>query len=884
MIRVPLPHGAPGPPRAMQVRRAARERYDFDEALFSLHGRMLVADFGAAQRVAHKINAARQADRFPESAVRAGDLHAAGLLEEILHLVVAAYRQQVGPDLFAGALAHAADAVGSDAVESVLTGFAGEFPPLPVHRGEATAAAYLAARTDGVPHREVAAEELLLLRIANDNPALVRFRELFDEAPLAAAPEYRPTVQALERYFDQLPPFAGAAGGMSLLSLLRAPSRASPTSLEGQLRWVRDNWRDLLGADFAALVDRLLLAIDILAEERKQGGFGHPGPPPVLTAEALRGGPRLAEYERFSADSSWMPRVVLLAKSTYVWLHQLSEDYQRDISRLDQIPDEELDRLAAAGFTALWLIGLWERSDASRRIKHLRGDPEAVASAYALYDYVIAADLGGELAYENLRNRAWQRGIRLASDMVPNHVGIDGRWVMEHPDRFLSLPEPPYPAYSFTGPDLSGTPGVTVQIEDHYWDGTDAAVVFRRHDHASGDVRFIYHGNDGTSMPWNDTAQLDYLNPETREAVIQTILHVARKFPIIRFDAAMTLAKLHIQRLWYPEPGEGGAIPSRAAHGMTAAEFDRHLPHEFWREVVDRVAAEVPDTLLLAEAFWLMEGYFVRTLGMHRVYNSAFMHMMRDGDTAGYRRLLAEILAFDPAVLERYVNFMSNPDEATAAEQFGAGERYRGVCLMLATLPGLPMFAHGQVEGYRERYGMEYGRSYRQEEPDSELVEWHLRVVAPILRRRALFAGAAELHLFDLRTAGGDVDEAVLAFANGLGGERVLVVFNHSDRPARGRIRESIRGVEEGAEPPPGAQRPQATAGTLTEALRLDPTRQDHRLRDWLSGAEVACDYGQLAAEGLELELAPYECRLLSPVVEEPPATAAPAAPTAAGS
>ena len=39
-------------------------------------------------------------------------------------------------------------------------------------------------------------------------------------------------------------------------------------------------------------------------------------------------------------------------------------------------------------------------------------------------------------------------------------------------------------------------------------------------------------------------------------------------------------------------------------------------------------------TLLLAEAFWLMEAYFVRTLGMHRVYNSAFMIMLRDEDNA----------------------------------------------------------------------------------------------------------------------------------------------------------------------------------------------------------------------------------------------------------
>ncbi len=68
------------------------------------------------------------------------------------------------------------------------------------------------------------------------------------------------------------------------------------------------------------------------------------------------------------------------------------------------------------------------------------------------------------------------------------------------------------------------------------------------------------------------------------------------------------------------------------------------MPAEFWREVVDRVAAEAPDTLLLAEAFWLLEGYFVRTLGMHRVYNSAFMHMLRDEDNAGYRSVIREMV------------------------------------------------------------------------------------------------------------------------------------------------------------------------------------------------------------------------------------------------
>ena len=124
-----------------------------------------------------------------------------------------------------------------------------------------------------------------------------------------------------------------------------------------------------------------------------------------------------------------MPRLVLLAKSTYVWLDQLSQRYGREIRTLDAVPDEELAAIARRGITGLWLIGLWERSQASERIKRWRGNADAVASAYSLDDYQIADDLGGEAALADLRTRAWRHGIRLASDMVPNHMGIDSRWV-----------------------------------------------------------------------------------------------------------------------------------------------------------------------------------------------------------------------------------------------------------------------------------------------------------------------------------------------------------------------------------------------------------------------------------------------------------------------
>ena len=456
-----------------------------------------------------------------------------------------------------------------------------------------------------------------------------------------------------------------------------------------------------------------------------------------------------------------------------------------------------------------------------------------------------------------MRELASRHGIRLAADMVPNHMGIDSDWVLDHPERFVSVDEPPYPGYSFSGPDLSPRDDTGIFLEDHYYDGTDAAVVFMHEDRRSGRRRFIYHGNDGTSTPWNDTAQLDYLDPGVREAVLQTILDVARRFPVIRFDAAMTLAKRHYHRLWHPQPGDAGAVPSRSEHSLSREEIDRFMPREFWREVVDRVSEELPDTLLLAEAFWLMEGYFVRTLGLHRVYNSAFMHLLRDQQTGKFRQLLKETLAFDPEILRRYVNFMSNPDEETAAEQFGDGDRYFGVCTVLATLPGLPMLAHGQWDGLREKYGMEYRRSYRQESPDRGCIDRHDRQIAPLLKDRAIFAGVDNFVLYDFVDRAGHVRDAVLAYSNAEGDRRALVLFNNSVEPVRGRIEVSVPRRE------PRSSDPSGTTTVCGEILPGAREGQVHLLSDRIRGLSiVAVASGD--HEGLDLELGSFETLVLS--------------------
>ncbi len=844
------------------VSREARDRYEFSQKLFAYNGNVVFANLGASREFAFRMNERRGADKDPAQTIQPGALYAMGLIDEMSHALVEYYRKRLDPQVMSGALGWFDSRLGQEELNKTILAFVEQFPTTDVYRKEMTPADWLAGSTDGIPHRAVAFEEMMLLWLANANPAFKPFNELFTDQSLAAVTRYQQITIGLRDFFSTRPPLGPKK--LNLIDMLRAPALASPDSLSGQIAYIVEHWADILGAE----LKRLLMAIDVLKEEDiaiwmrfnpSDGAAGRRKNMPWNSADKKGEVPSYStaaeETERFSPDQEWMPTTVMIAKSTYVWLEQLSRYYGRHIHRLDQIPDEELRRLAGHGINALWLIGVWERSPASQTIKQLCGNQDAVASAYSLYGYNIAHDLGGEPAYGVLRDRASAHGVRLASDMVPNHMGIDSSWVIEHPEWFMSRNDSPYPAYRFEGPDLSRDGRVEIKIEDHYYEQTDAAVVFRRRDKWSGDTRYVYHGNDGTSFPWNDTAQLDYLNPAAREQVIQTILHVARLFPIIRFDAAMTLAKRHFQRLWFPIPGTGGAIPSRAEYSMSKADFDAAMPEEFWREVVDRVAREVPGTLLLAEAFWLMEGYFVRTLGMHRVYNSAFMNMMRDEENAKYRSVIKNTIEFDPDILKRYVNFMSNPDERTAIDQFGNGDKCFGVTTMMATLPGLPMFGHGQIEGFTEKYGMEFRRARYQEDPDGWLVARHDRQIAPLLHQRWLFAESANFRLFDFFRPDGSVDENVFAYSNRKGNNRALVIYHNRYATTYGTVHHSAAYADKGAG--------QSRQESLASAFGL---HNDGNLflafRDVTSGMEHLERSSKLVSNGLSVELHAYHCHV----------------------
>ncbi|MHA1942217.1 MAG: alpha-amylase family glycosyl hydrolase, partial [Candidatus Hodarchaeales archaeon] len=506
----------------MNISGRALDKYNFDLTFFNTkEGYVTFPKTYLARLFVEIVNKKRDILNYPEQAIRASEINAISLIDELSHEIFSIFKQETDPNLFKTILSTLETSLGKERVNNVLEAFVREFPPSQMIEKEFTEQDYLDLISNGILNREIVFQEMFHNWLQNSNPSLNEYRELFTDENLKKNEDYLTIIQQIQQEIDTKT-FVETEN-QSLFEFIQNPIKKAPHSLKEQIEFIITKWTPLLDSSYHY---RLLYALDLFNEEEKMRLLGA-GPAEVYEYDYLE--------ERYTPDKDWMPSVIMIAKNIYVWLFQLSAKYQREVTRLDQIPEEELEQLALWGFNCVWLIGLWERSPASKTVKQWCGNPEAEASAYSLYDYVISADLGGEEAFQKLKTKATVKGIRLAADMVPNHTGIYSKWIREHPEWFISSDVPPFPSYSYSGDNLSHDSNIGIYLEDHYFSRTDAAVTFKRVDFRTGETKYIYHGNDGTSMPWNDTAQLNYLLPEVREAVIQSILHVARNFPIIRF-------------------------------------------------------------------------------------------------------------------------------------------------------------------------------------------------------------------------------------------------------------------------------------------------------------------------------------------------------------
>ncbi len=196
---------SPREPAAIRIARTAQERYAPDAAPTGSRGDIGLADGPTSRTVAARMNA----DREPGAAsVQSGDVAALSLLHEIAHLLVERFEATAQPKARQRAAEGLHARLGRDG-DRILDRFARTFP---TRLAEPEDAASIVG-------------ELILTRLANENPAIGPLRQLVDDRLLARSAAYGRAVTELEALLVAAGPVPGAGDGGRAAE---QPPRASP--------------------------------------------------------------------------------------------------------------------------------------------------------------------------------------------------------------------------------------------------------------------------------------------------------------------------------------------------------------------------------------------------------------------------------------------------------------------------------------------------------------------------------------------------------------------------------------------------------------------------------------------------------------------------------
>ncbi|MFO0757899.1 MAG: alpha-amylase family glycosyl hydrolase [Byssovorax sp.] len=322
--------------------------------------------------------------------------------------------------------------------------------------------------------------------------------------------------------------------------------------------------------------------------------------------------------------------------------------YRRTLSELAA---EHLERLAALGFDWIWLMGLWRIGPRAIAISRTYGD-DFEGSPYAIHDYEVSPELGGEPALRAFVERAHALGLRVMADFVPNHMSVDSPLIDAHPDYVIHW---------------------SPSFRDAHWSDY--------FDHPKGRLA---HGKDPYFAGWTDTVQLDYTHVGLRAHQIETLRRLARIVDGVRCDMAMLVLRDQIKRQWFPR--------------VDQALFDHHFPEEFWSEAIRTIKRDRPEFTFMAEVYWDKEPY-LQHLGFDFTYDKKLhdllAHAAPEAEIAGY------LGGADPAYLRRSVHFLENHDEERARVRFG--DRQRAAAILSFGVPGAVFVHQGEMEGVSEK-------------------------------------------------------------------------------------------------------------------------------------------------------------------------------------
>jgi len=426
----------------------------------------------------------------------------------------------------------------------------------------------------------------------------------------------------------------------------------------------------------------------------------------------------------------------LFQVNTRVYLSELAKGLGRPAT-LDDVPDGRIEEWAASGVDLIWLLGVWQTGAEGRRVsasnrawleEYARILPDfqpsdVCGSCFAVHDYRVHDDFGGDAALARLRQRLRGRGLRLILDFVPNHTAPDHHWVLEHPDYYVG--------------------GAEQQLEEQ-------PLNYRRTDGG----RILAYGRDPYFDGWPDTFQLNYGNPALQDAMIGVLRRLASQCDGLRCDMAMLVLPDVFQRTW--------SITSEP----------------FWPRATRAVHDEHPGFLFLAEVYWDLE-WTLQQQGFDYTYDKRLYDRLCERHVRPVREHLLAGLDFQ----DRLARFLENHDEPRAAATFPP-DVHRAAAIVTFLTPGLRFFHQGQFEGRKVRIPVHIKRGPA-EAPDTDLAGFYTRLLE-CLREPALRDGDwRQLECRPAWDGNGSWDSFVTCAWTGNDGSRWLVAVNYSDHASQ---------------------------------------------------------------------------------------------------
>ena len=429
--------------------------------------------------------------------------------------------------------------------------------------------------------------------------------------------------------------------------------------------------------------------------------------------------------------------------NTRVWLTELSRA-SGGRATLDDIPDAELDHLAALGFDWVWLLSVWQTGPAAQAISRAHAgwrrefadtlpdltDDDVAGSGFAIRSYTVHRDLGGADALARLRQRLQQRGLKLMLDFVPNHMAPDHDWIDAHPDYFVLGSES----------DLVRSPFNYCRVQTR-----------------NGPL-VLAHGRDPYFDGWPDTLQLNYGNPALQRAMIGELKRIAGQCDGVRCDMAMLVLPDVFERTW----------------GIRAEPF--------WPKATEAVRREHPKFRFMAEVYWDLEWTMLQQ-GFDYAYDKQMYDRLRDANARPVREHLHAELDYQ----EKLARFLENHDEPRAAATFEPGEHEAGAVITFLS-PGMRFFHQGQFDGRRKRISPHLVRA--PQEPVDASLQGFYETLMTVLRQPIFRDGTWNLVEIVPAWQGNWTSDCFIAWVwQRDDGERRLVVVNYAGHQSQCYVR-----------------------------------------------------------------------------------------------